>query len=382
MVKKIAVLGSTGSIGVQTLDVARRLKFKVSGICARSNIDLLYKQAIEFKPEMVGVYDEKLVEVLEKKLSKTNIEVVSGMEGMCEIASLPGTDTVVAAIVGIAGLKPVLAAVRKGKRIALANKETLVTAGQIVMTEAKKYGAVILPVDSEHSAIFQCLMGNNKSFISRIILTASGGPFRGKNLNELKNVKVDEALRHPNWKMGRKITIDSATLMNKGLEVIEAKWLFDIEPSMIDVVIHPQSLVHSMVEYIDGSIIAQLGPSDMKLPIQYALLYPDRGDRAISPLNLTEIKALTFEMPDYKTFPCLEIAYQALKLGGTMPAVMNAANEEAVKMFLEKKVEFLDISRIIKHVMKKHKVNIYPCLNDIIEVDMWARQEAEKFLQT
>jgi 1-deoxy-D-xylulose-5-phosphate reductoisomerase len=378
MTERITVLGSTGSIGIQTLEVARRLKLSVTGLCAHSNIELLYEQAMEFKPYMVGVYDKSFKVMLEQKLSGTGISVVSGVEGMCDVASIDDADTVVAAVVGIAGLRPVLEAIRAGKRIALANKETLVTAGQIVMAEANKNGSLILPVDSEHSAIFQCLMGNERTFVSKVILTASGGPFRGKSFDELREVTVKEALKHPNWKMGRKITIDSATLMNKGLEVIEAKWLFGLEPSQIDVVVHPQSIIHSMVEYSDGSVIAQLGPSDMKLPIQYALTYPDRGERAVAPFNFKKLKELTFEEPDYEAFPCLGLAYDALSKGGTMPAAMNAANEEAVGMFLEGKIGFTDIPDIIKNIMEKHNVNIFPSIDDIIETDEWSRQEAVK----
>jgi 1-deoxy-D-xylulose-5-phosphate reductoisomerase len=293
---------------------------------------------------------------------------------MKKIASLEEADTVVTSIVGIAGLIPTMEAIRHSKNIALANKETLVTAGSIVIEEANRYGVKILPVDSEHSAIFQCMEGNRAEDVERLILTASGGPFRGRKPSEMKNITVEEALKHPNWKMGSKITIDSATLMNKGLEVIEAKWLFGMEPDRISVVVHPQSIIHSMVEYVDGSVIAQLGSPDMRIPIQLALTYPERARNGFSKLDLLKQKALTFEEPDMEAFPCLGLAFEALKAGGTMPAAMNAANEVAVSLFLDRRIGFNDIPVVINRVMEMHIVNIKPVLEDIIEVDKWARE--------
>lgn len=378
MAKKISVLGSTGSIGIQTLDVARNLNLEVLGLTANSNIDLLEKQAREFRPLVVAVNSEEQACELGDRLKDLKTEVLSGAEGIKKAAVIEKADTVVAAIVGIAGLVPTLAAIEAGKDIALANKETLVTAGDLVMNLAKKKNVKILPVDSEHSAIFQCLIGNNNKDVSKIILTASGGPFRGRKLDQLSKVTSKDALKHPNWVMGSKITIDSATLMNKGLEVIEAKWLFGLELEQIQVMVHPQSVIHSMVEYNDGSVIAQLGSPDMRIPIQYALTYPGRCGNSFNRLNLLEIKNLTFEEPDLKTFSCLELAFEALKSGGTMPVVLNAANEVAVGLFLKERIGFLDIPRIIEKVMGKHAVNIKPGLDDIIEVDRWARKTVEK----
>lgn len=374
MTKSISILGSTGSIGVQTLDVARNLGIKVAGLAANTSVDTLESQAREFLPEVVAVGDETLAKVLRQRLSDLRIEVVGGMEGFKRVASIESVDTVVTSIVGIAGLIPTMEAIKNKKNIALANKETLVTAGEIVMSEALKMGVNILPVDSEHSAIFQSLMGNNIEDISRIILTASGGPFRGKTPEDLEKVTLAQALKHPNWSMGSKITIDSATLMNKGLEVIEAKWLFGIDTGMIKVIVHPQSIIHSMVEYVDGSVIAQLGSPDMRLPIQFALTYPDRKPNNFSKLDLLKSGELTFEEPDMKTFPCLSLAFEALKQGGTMPAVMNAANEEAVGLFLKEKIKFVDIPKVIETVMTQHNIVKNPIIDDIMEVDLWARQ--------
>ena len=375
MARKISILGSTGSIGVQTLDVVRNLKLEVLGLTAHSNIDLLEKQAIEFQPQIISIGNENQAERLRERLKGLEIEVCSGLEGLKKVATMDGTDTVVTSIVGIAGLIPTLEAIKKGKDIALANKETLVTAGAIVMSEAEKYKVKILPVDSEHSAIFQCLIGNNNKDVEKIILTASGGPFRGRKFSELKDVTLNQALKHPNWNMGNKITIDSATLMNKGLEVIEAKWLFGLSLQHIQVMVHPQSIIHSMVEYRDGSVIAQLGSQDMRIPIQFALTYPERSTNNFSRLDLLKVDCLTFEEPDYKAFPCLRLAFDALKIGGTMTVVLNAANEAAVSLFLKEKIEFLDIPRIIEQAMNRHIVNTSPCLNDIIEVDKWSREE-------
>lgn len=374
MTKSISILGSTGSIGVQTLDVARNLGIKVAGLAANTSIDKLESQAREFLPDVVAVGDEKLAKILAQRLEDLDIEVVGGIEGFKRVAALESIDTVVTSIVGIAGLIPTMEAIKNKKNIALANKETLVTAGEIVMSEALKAGVKILPVDSEHSAIFQCLMGNDIEDISRIILTASGGPFRGKTSKELERVTLAEALKHPNWSMGSKITIDSATLMNKGLEVIEAKWLFGLDLERIEVIVHPQSIIHSMVEYVDGAVIAQLGSPDMRLPIQFALTYPDRKHNNFSKLDLLKCGELTFEEPDMKTFPCLNLAFEALKIGATMPAVMNAANEEAVGLFLKEKIKFLDIPKVIDKVMSKHVIIDNPAIEDILDVDLWARR--------
>lgn len=374
MTKSISILGSTGSIGVQTLDVARNLGIKVAGLAANTSIDKLESQAREFLPDVVAVGDEKLAKILAQRLEDLDIEVVGGIEGFKRVAALESIDTVVTSMVGIAGLIPTMEAIKNKKNIALANKETLVTAGEIVMSEALKAGVKILPVDSEHSAIFQCLMGNDIEDISRIILTASGGPFRGKTSKELERVTLAEALKHPNWSMGSKITIDSATLMNKGLEVIEAKWLFGLDLERIEVIVHPQSIIHSMVEYVDGAVIAQLGSPDMRLPIQFALTYPDRKHNNFSKLDLLKCGELTFEEPDMKTFPCLNLAFEALKIGATMPAVMNAANEEAVGLFLKEKIKFLDIPKVIDKVMSKHVIIDNPAIEDILDVDLWARR--------
>lgn len=373
MTRKISILGSTGSIGVQTLDVAKNLKLEVLGLTANSNIKLLAKQIHEFMPRVVSVGTEALAKELKESIEGLNTTILFGEEGMNEVATLDGVDTVVTSVVGIAGLVPTMRAIKAGKNIALANKETLVTAGEIIMSEASRQGVHIIPVDSEHSAIFQCLMGNNPIGVSKLILTASGGPFRGRKIKDLQNVTLKEALNHPNWSMGSKITIDSASMMNKGLEVIEARWLFGIEPAQIQVIVHPQSIIHSMVEYVDGSVMAQLGSPDMRLPIQFALTYPQRSGNDFSRLDLLKAGKLTFEEPDLISFPCLQLAFDALKAGGTMPAAMNAANELAVSLFLGGEIKFLDISNIIAEVMDKHSVNIRPSLDDIIEVDRWAR---------
>ncbi|HHV95390.1 MAG TPA: 1-deoxy-D-xylulose-5-phosphate reductoisomerase [Clostridiaceae bacterium] len=383
MQKKISILGSTGSIGIQALEVVRNLKknnynIEIKGLAAGKNIDLLEKQVLEFKPEAVSVMDEELADILNKRLKSTGTDVFYGIEGLIKVATLENTDLVLNSVVGVVGLLPTLEAIRKGKNIALANKETLVAAGKIVMEEAQKHNVSIIPVDSEHSAIFQCLVGNDKKSISKLLLTASGGPFRGKKTEQLEMVKPEDALKHPNWKMGNKITIDSATLMNKGLEVIEARWLFDVSPEKIEVLIHPQSIIHSMVEYVDGSIIAQLGMPDMRIPIQYAITYPNRQYSRFNKMDFKIHRELTFEEPDYVNFPCLRIAFEALKESGTMPTVMNAANEVAVNLFLNNKIRFTQIPVIISNVMDKHIVNNNPTIDDIIEVDEWARIEAMK----
>ncbi len=376
MAKVISIIGSTGSVGVQTLDVARNLGIKVAALSANSNIDLLEKQIHEFKPQLVSVGNKELAAELGNRLGDMKVRVFYGLEGMLRVVELPEVDTVVTSVVGTAGLIPTMHAIKNKKNIALANKETLVTAGQLVMEEAQKQGIRIFPVDSEHSAIYQCLMGNNEKQVEKIIITASGGPFRGKKLEDLKNISPAQALKHPNWNMGSKITIDSATLMNKGLEVIEAKWLFGKDLDQIQVLVHPQSIIHSMIEYIDGSVMAQLGSPDMRIPIQLALTYPHRHENNFSKLDFLKCSQLTFEEPDTKTFKCLQLAYDALTTGGTMPAAMNAANEIAVAAFLNNEIGFTGIADIIEKVMLAHKVNICPCLDDIIEVDGWARSQA------
>lgn len=373
MAKIISILGSTGSIGVQTLEAARNLGLQVYGLSCGSNIDLLEKQIHEFCPKVVSIHDPLLAEQLAARVAGMEVKVVSGLEGTLQVAAIPEVDTVVSAMVGISGLIPTMHAIRNKKNIALANKETLVTAGGLVMEEARRQGVHILPVDSEHSAIFQCLMGNTIQSVHKIILTASGGPFRGYSSQVLEQVTVEQALRHPNWSMGSKITIDSATLMNKGLEVIEAKWLFQLELEQIQVVVHPQSVIHSMVEYTDGSVMAQLGSPDMRIPIQFALTYPERKQNTFSRVDFLQIGALTFEEPDKRAFPCLQLALEAQKGGGTMPVALNAANEAAVALFLQKHIGFMDIPRLIEKTLGEHVCHISPTLEDIIEVDEWAR---------
>ena len=377
--KHVAIIGSTGSIGTQTLEIARwNQDIKICALSAGRNIDLLEKQAREFRPEIVGLWDEKLADELKDRLKDMDIRVVSGMDGLIEIAEYKTSDILVTAIVGMIGIRPTVAAIKAGKDIALANKETLVTAGHIIMPLAKEKGVSILPVDSEHSAIFQSLQGNTHDSIEKILLTASGGPFRGKSREFLKHVKLEDALKHPNWSMGRKITIDSATMVNKGLEVIEAKWLFDVAPENIQVVIQPQSIIHSMVEYKDGAVIAQLGTPDMKLPIQYALFYPERrympGDR----LDFTKLSSIVIETPDMDTFLGLRYAYEAIGIGGSMPTVFNAANEYAVKQFLDRKIDFLDIYDIIRASMDHHKLIENPDIDEILAHE----QEVYEFIES
>ncbi len=377
--KNVVILGSTGSIGTQSLEVIEEKEgFSVLAISGNSNIELLEKQVRKFKPKFVAVPDEKKASELKLKIKDESTRVLSGKESLEEIAALPKADTVITGIVGIAGLLPTLSAVKTGKRIGLANKETLVTAGNIVMNTAKKTGAEIIPVDSEHSAIFQCMAArrNDKNYdseLKRIILTASGGPFFGKSKDELKNITKKEALKHPNWTMGAKITIDSATLMNKGLEVLEAKSLFSVPLSKVDVLVHRQSIVHSMVEFADNAVIAQLGVPDMKLPIQYALTYPARLSMRDNALDLTKY-TLTFDEPDKNTFKCLDLAYRAGDVGGTMTTVLNGANEAAVGLFLEDKIKFLDISDIVEMAMSEHKTIKNPTVCDILDADRWARE--------
>lgn len=349
----LSILGSTGSIGTQTLEVVRLFpdRLRVRALTAHSNAALLIEQALEFQPDCVVLGDEGELETVREALGGTEIRVLCGSEGLSEAATLPEADTVVAAVVGFAGMEPVLAAIKAGKRIALANKETLVVAGALVGRLVREHGATLIPVDSEHSAIFQCLVGEPENSVERLILTASGGPFRTRPRDTFDAITRDEALQHPNWSMGAKITIDSATMMNKGLEVIEARWLFDLGADRIDVLVHPQSIIHSMVAFADGSTKAQLGVPDMKVPIQYALSYPTRWDAPHERLDWTALQCLDFETPDLEKFPCLRLAYEALRKGGTAPAVLNAANEAAVALFLNERLRFVDIPRVIEAVL-------------------------------
>ena len=376
--KNIVVLGSTGSIGTQTLEVLDKFpdSFQVTGLAAGSSLQKLATQVNKYRPKIVSVGTDDDIPRL-KSLIPSDVEIVSGVQGMAEIARMTEVDVVVTSITGTLGLLPTVEAINAGKDIALANKETLVAAGEIVMKLAHEKGVSILPVDSEHSAIFQCLNGEERSRVSRIILTASGGPFRDWSHSQLRSVTVADALKHPNWSMGRKITVDSATMMNKGLEVIEARWLFDVELQEIDVLIHPQSIVHSMVEFTDGSVLAQMGLPDMKLPIQYALTYPERLGNDFPRLNLAAAGELSFAATRPEIFTCLGLAYEAGRQGGTMPAVLNAANEKAVEMFLNGQIEFLDIPLLIEKVMANHTPLQSPGLDDILGSDMWAREEAE-----
>ncbi len=369
--KKIAILGSTGSIGTQTLDIVRNYseELQVVALAAGSNVELLEKQIREFQPKVVAMWSEKAALELKQRISDLKVEVLNGMEGLLAIAVLSEVEVLVTAIVGMIGIRPTIEAIKAGKDIALANKETLVCAGHIIMPLAKEHNVAILPVDSEHSAIFQSLNGEPKNRISKILLTASGGPFRGKKREELQNMQVEDALKHPNWSMGRKITIDSSTLVNKGLEVMEAKWLFDVEPEQIQVVVHPQSIIHSMVEYVDGAVIAQLGIPDMKLPIQYALFYPDRRVMNEKKLDFFELQNMTFEKPDTETFYGLKLAYEALRSGGNVPTIYNAANEKAVALFLEKKISYLQIPEMIEHSMSKISKIENPDVEQILETE-------------
>ena len=368
--KNIAILGSTGSIGTQTLDVARKNEdLRVVAVSAGKSVEKLEEQIREFHPLLAAVWDEEAARDLKTRIADTDTKVVSGMEGLLELASMPESEILVTAIVGMIGIRPTMEGIRAGKDIALANKETLVTAGHLIMPMAREYGVSILPVDSEHSAIFQAIHGEENKEIHKLLITASGGPFRGCTTEELRNVTVADTLKHPNWVMGRKITVDSATLVNKGLEVMEARWLFDMDLDHIQVVVQPQSIIHSMVEFKDGAIMAQLGTPDMRLPIQYALYYPHRryldGDR----LDFTKLREITFEVPDMETFRGLPMAIQASREGGSMPTVFNAANELAVKKFLEEKIGFLDIYEIIAQSMERHKKIEHPDLDEILSVE-------------
>ncbi len=376
--KKIAILGSTGSIGTQTLEVVRENKdIEVLGLAAGNNIKLLERQIREFHPKMAAVWSEERAKELRENVKDLDIKIVSGMEGLIELSVMEGSEILVTAIVGMIGIRPTIEAIKAGKDIALANKETLVTAGHIIMPLAKEYQVAILPVDSEHSAIFQSLQGGQEKALHKILLTASGGPFRKKTREELLDIQVEDALKHPNWEMGRKITIDSSTLVNKGLEVIEAKWLFDVSLDQIEVVVHPQSIIHSMVEYVDGAIIAQLGTPDMKLPIQYALYYPERrflpGDR----LDFAVLSKLTFEKPDMETFYGLRLAFEAGKEGGSLPTVFNAANELAVSKFLDQKIKYLEIPEIIEHCMQAHKTIADPSVDEILQTEQEVYEQIE-----
>ena len=376
----IVVLGSTGSIGTQTLEIVRNYPedLKVCALAAGSNVELMEKQVREFLPSKVVMWSKSAAEDLKVKLADLQVEVLAGMEGLLDIVTMEEADTVVTAIVGMIGIRPTIAAIESGKTIALANKETLVTAGHIIMPLAKEKGVKILPVDSEHSAIFQSMNGENKAEVEKILLTASGGPFRGRKMEELLNIQVEDALKHPNWSMGRKITIDSATLVNKGLEVIEAKWLFDVDLDNIQVVVHPQSIIHSMVQYKDGGIIAQLGTPDMKLPIQYALFYPNRRPIPGKKLDFYELGQMTFEKPDMETFYGLKLAFEASRCGGSMPTVYNAANEKAVSLFLDRKIKFLQIPELIGKAMNNHKIIANPNVDEIL----LAEAEAYDYIST
>ena len=376
--KNIAILGSTGSIGTQTLDIVQKNPdLNVVGLGAGKNIDLLEKQIREFKPVLVAVFDEQKAKELKIRVADTPAKIVSGMDGLIELSVMPESEILVTAIVGMIGIRPTIEAIRAGKDIALANKETLVIAGHLIMPLASQMNVSILPVDSEHSAIFQALHGEQRREIAKLLITASGGPFRGRTAEELEHVTVEETLKHPNWVMGQKITVDSATLVNKGLEVMEARWLFDVELSQIQVVVQPKSIIHSMVEFRDGAVIAQLGTPDMRLPIQYALFYPERryldGDR----LDFRKLKEITFEEPDMETFLGLPMAIEAAEKGGSMPTVFNAANEAAVKLFLERKIGFTDIYRIIRSSMDEHRVISAPGLDEILAVEKETRDRIE-----
>ena len=369
----ISVIGSTGSIGTQALSVAKKHNISVKSLAARSSWELLAKQCIETGAKTACVYDEKYAVNLKNALFGYGVRVVSGMEGLCEIAADREIDMLVNSVVGMIGLLPTLTSIESGTDIALANKETLVAGGNLVMKLSAEKNVKIYPVDSEHSAIFQCLQGNKREQLKKIILTASGGPFFGKKLSELENVSIEQALNHPNWSMGNKITIDSATLMNKGLEFIEAKWLFDLKPEQIEVVVHRQSVVHSAVEYNDNSVIAQMGTPDMKIPIQYALLYPDRFKCDCKPLSLTDCGTLTFEKPDYETFKCLSACVGAITMGEAYPCIVNGANEEAVKHFLGGKISFNQIGNLVNGAFKEFKYHDITCFEDVIEWDKKAR---------
>ncbi len=380
--KKIAILGSTGSIGTQTLEVVRANgDLEVVALAAGSNVELMEKQIREFGPKLAGMWTEEAAKELKARIRDLEVKVVWGMEGLLEIAVFPEAEVLVTAIVGMIGIRPTIAAIEAGKDIALANKETLVCAGHIIMPLAARCGVSILPVDSEHSAIFQSLNGEPKERIEKILLTASGGPFRGRTRAELAGMRVEDALKHPNWAMGQKITIDSSTLVNKGLEVMEAKWLFDVDLDQIQVVVHPQSIIHSAVQYVDGAIIAQLGTPDMKLPIQYALYYPDRRPMDGKRVDFFELARITFEKPDMDTFVGLQLAYRAARTGGSMPTVFNAANEKAVGLFLHREISYLQITEYIEACMDAHKTIADPTVEQILEAEQEAYENISGFRQ-
>ena len=380
MVKRISILGSTGSIGSSTLEVVSLFpdRFKVIGLTAGENIDKIESQIRRFKPSIVSLASEKAAKELRERCMNLNVEVLSGMEGLIRISTISEADIIVSAIAGSAGLIPTFAAVKAGKTIALANKETMVMAGEIITQEANERGVELLPIDSEHSAIFQVMRGEKWEEVHKIILTASGGPFLKTSSEEKRKATVKDALKHPNWNMGTKITIDSATLMNKGLEVIEARWLFDVSINQIEVLIHPQSIIHSMVEFRDGSVMAQMGVPDMRIPIAYALSNTERLDLIMPRLDLAKIGMLTFEKPDLKRFPCLSYAYDAVREGGTMPAVLNSSNEVAVRAFLQKRIGFLDIEVVVRETIERHKGSHTKTIEDVLMADNWAREEAGK----
>lgn len=377
--KNLVLLGSTGSIGTQTLEIVDAYpdRLRVLALAAGSNVHKMEEQIRKYRPLFAVMFEEKAAKDLKERVADLAVTVLAGMDGLLQIAVLPEADVVLTAVVGMIGIRPTIEAIKAGKDIALANKETLVTAGHIIMPLAKEMGVSILPVDSEHSAIFQSLNGEPKKRLKKILLTASGGPFRGMTREELAGKTVKEALKHPNWSMGRKITIDSATMVNKGLEVMEAGWLFDVNYDQIQVVVHPQSIIHSMVEYVDGAVMAQLGLPDMKLPIQYALFYPDRLPMDTNGIDFFQLGKITFEEPDLETFTGLKLAYDAFKAGGSMPTVFNAANEKAVSLFLQEKIRFLDIAQIIGDAMNEHKVIENPDLEQILETEAWCYELIE-----
>lgn len=371
--KKIAILGSTGSIGTQTLDVVREHpdELSVVALAAGRNKEKLREQIREFHLKVVSLSEEKMALEMKKELAGTGVEVLCGMEGLMAVAGIEEADVVVTAVVGMMGILPTMEAIRKGKDIALANKETLVTAGHLIMPMAREHHVSILPVDSEHSAIFQCLHGERQKDVDKILLTASGGPFRGKTLKDLENVTLEDALKHPNWSMGQKITIDSSTMVNKGLEVMEARWLFDVNYDQIEVIVQPQSIIHSMVQFVDGAILAQLGTPDMRVPIEYALFYPERRSLHGERLDFSTLQSITFEKPDMDVFRGLALALEAGKVGGTMPTVFNAANEKAVAKFLHREIGYMDIIRLIEQCMEAHQWKDNPSLEEILDTEQW-----------
>ncbi len=379
--KKIAIIGSTGSIGLSTLSLVRTHpdQFKVAALAAKQNVELLFKQAVEFKPEVVCLYDSRDAAGLSKRLKPYGVRVVTGDAGLEAVASLRGAEQIIFALVGAVGLKPVMTAIRSGKQIGIANKEPLVMAGELILKEAKKFNAPIFPIDSEHSGLWQCLDGRASDSVKKLVLTSSGGPFRQRK-SSFVQIKPEEALKHPKWKMGPKITIDSATLMNKGLEVIEAANLFSVSSDKVEVMIHPEALVHAMVEFVDGTHLAQLAVTDMRVPIQYAMTYPERLNNHLPTLDILSVGKLHFEKPDRKRFPCLELGYEASRAGGTLPAALNAANEVAVEAFLGRKIGFMKIPDLIEKVMTKHRIKKNPNLEAILDADQWAREAASALI--